>query len=561
MTKPRSYAAHITQNATQVSKRPSKTIRGYSTTNQVLPIAFYFLLFTFLSSCLAPTPIEPVIPTFILITQDPNASPTPTPFQPSGSVNTPLATFTQTSPETVISTLTQTPTQTASQTPPPPTPTTDSVSPTPPPPAERTASRTNYILYSTLDFNGRTITTDQTIRYTNNTGTLLSEIVFSVQPNRYANTFALNSIAQDGASITSYTLNGQRLSVSLPQPLQAGSAATLTINFKLNIPAKQADGVFGYDYNQINLVDWYPFIVPYQNGWILHDPMPWGEHLVYDSSDIELNIKKDSNVVIAAGASAEQNGEWTRYRMYGARTFAFSASDEFLVSESTVGNVAVRSYYFSGYKSGGDGILQLAAQAIETFSAQFAPYPHQSLAIVQSDMNDGMEYDGVVFLATDFYSQYTGGARNNLATIGVHEIAHQWWFSLVGNDHALEPWLDEGLSTYSERIFYENNYPANISWWWQFRVDFFKPTGYVDTTIYNGGSFRTYTNAVYFQGARFLDELRTRMGHGNFSKFLKEYARRYSYGHATSTDFFALMRETVNVDISDLLGKYFSGSY
>jgi aminopeptidase N len=104
-------------------------------------------------------------------------------------------------------------------------------------------------------------------------------------------------------------------------------------------------------------------------------------------------------------------------------------------------------------------------------------------------MSDGMEYDGLIFLSSDFYKQYNGTARSNLATIGVHEIAHQWWFSLVGNDHALEPWLDEALSTYSERIFYENNYPANISWWWQFRVDYFKPTGYVDGSIYQYGFF------------------------------------------------------------------------
>ncbi|KXK12923.1 MAG: putative aminopeptidase [Chloroflexi bacterium OLB14] len=143
----------------------------------------------------------------------------------------------------------------------------------------------------------------------------------------------------------------------------------------------------------------------------------------------------------------------------------------------------------------------------------------------------------------------------------MHEIAHQWWYSLVGNDSALEPWLDEALATYSERIFYENNYPANISWWWQFRVNYFDPTGYVDTNIYNGGSFRLYTNAVYFQGALFLDELRERMGYGNFSKFLKEYATRYAYGYATAYDFFNLQREIVDVNISDLFNTYFLSEY
>ncbi len=177
--------------------------------------------------------------------------------------------------------------------------------------------------------------------------------------------------------------------------------------------------------------------------------------------------------------------------------------------------------------------------------------------MVQADIHDGQECDALVFLSTDFYSQYSGGSRNNLTTIGVHEIAHQWWYGLVGSDQALEPWLDEALAVYSERIFYENNYPANISWWWQFRVDYFKPGGYVDMPVYSAGSQRQYVNAVYLNGAHFIDDVRERVGYGNFAKFLKAYAARYSRGHATSADFFAVLRETINVDISDLIAKLF----
>lgn len=514
-------------------------------------VTMYVILLMILASCAAPAQTAPVFPTFILITQDPNASQTPTPFQPSGPTDTSVPTFT---PETP----TQTPTQTF--TPLPPTPITAPATIAVPPPTGD-ASRTNYILYGTLDFNARTISVDETIRYYNQTGIALSDIVLSVQPNRYGGAFVLNSISQDSAALTNYTLNDQRLTLNLPQPLQPNSATTLTLNFNINIPAKASGGIFGYDFNQINLIDWYPFVVPYINGWVLHDPSSFGEHLVYDSSDIELNLKTGADVVVAASAPSEQNGEWTRYRLYGARTFALSASNEFLVAETTLGAIVIRSYYFDGYAAAGEGIMFTAADAISTFESNYAPYPYQSLAVVQADINDGQEYDGLIFLATDFYGQYGGGSRNNLTSIGVHEIAHQWWFGLVGSDQALEPWLDEALSVYSERIFYENNYPGNISWWWQFRVDFFKPGGFVGMPVYNAGSQRQYVNAVYLNGAHFIDDVRERVGYGNFAKFLKAYAARYSHGHATSADFFALLRETINVDISDLLGIYFSRSY
>ena len=527
----------------------------------VLRNMYYAFLFAFLLSCATPAAAPPVFPTFILVTQDPNASPTLTPFQPSGAISTSLPTFTQ-SPNpsaTPTFTLTLTPTPTPTQTPIPPTSIVIPATTVAPPPAN--SSRTSYILYATLDFAAHALEADETIRYYNNTGVALSDLVLSVQPNRYGGAFSLLVIYQDNVVLTTYSLNDQRLTLNLPQPLQPGAATTLGIKFKLNIPAKANEGLFGYDFNQIDLVDWYPFVVPYINGWVLHDPMSFGEHLVYDASDIELNLKTGSDVVVAASAPAEPNGEWTRYRLYGARAFTLSASDEFLMSESAVGSVKIRSYYFNGYQSAGEGILYAAVQAVSIYSVKFAPYPYETLSIVQTDIHDGMETDGLVYIASDFYGQYGGGAKNNLVTIGVHEMAHQWWYGLVGNDQAMEPWLDEMMATYSERIFYEFNYPRYGDWWWQFRVDYFNPTGYVDTSIYDGRSFRLYTNAVYLRGAHFMEDLRVRMGDDNFFRFLKDYAARYSRGHVTGKDFFNTVRANTQADISDLIMDYFSGSY
>ncbi|MEW6406569.1 MAG: M1 family aminopeptidase [Chloroflexota bacterium] len=499
----------------------------------------------------APAPSVASFPTFVLVTQDPNASPTPTPFQPSLVNATPLPTFTLPPPATNTPEPTVTPLVI-------PTTALPSVNTSAPP---ITSTRTNYILNTTIDFDTRTIKVDETIRYYNNTGATLNDIVLAVQPNRYSNCFLLNSVAQDNTPLSSYTVNDQRMTITLPAPLPPGTAATFTINFDLFLPVKRSESLFGYDFNQINLVDWYPFIVPYSGGWVLHDPMPFGEHLVYDASDIEVNIKAAPEIIIAASAPAEANGEWTRYRLYGARTFALSASDEFLMDESAVGAVVIRSYYFAGYEGAGAGMLRAAVNSVALFDVKFAPYPYASLAVVQTDIHDGQEYDGLVFLATDFYGQYGGSAKSNLVTIGVHEIAHQWWFGLVGSDQALEPWLDEAMSVYSERIFYEWSYPNYGDWWWQFRVDYFGPSGYVDTPIYSGGTFRAYTNAVYLNGAHFIEELRWQMGDDNFYRFLKDYAARYSRGSATSYDFFAVAREHSSADISDLINAYFQGDY
>jgi aminopeptidase N len=168
-----------------------------------------------------------------------------------------------------------------------------------------------------------------------------------------------------------------------------------------------------------------------------------------------------------------------------------------------------------------------------------------------------MEADGMVWLSRNFYDEYNGTVQNNLVSIGVHEIAHQWWFALVGNDQALEPWLDEALCTYSEWIFYKHTYPSLTGWWWNFRVKPFSPDGYVNISIYEGGSFRPYVNAVYLRGAYFMDALRLRVGDDAFYAFLKDYAARMSHRRATRQDFFTILAQHTGMDISGVVADYF----
>ncbi len=509
-----------------------------------------------LGSC-APVPPDPSAGSgqgLVLVTVDPNSSATPTAFQPEGASETPVPSLTPT--DTAV------PTETATPAPPPPTATSTpapTMAPDTPVPA---GSRTQYTFYVRLDYAARTAAVDETIRYFNATGRSLSSLVLAVEPNLWANCFVLNALAQDGAAVTNYTLDGQRLIAYASQPVQPGAATTLTLSYSLTLPPKHYEGTFGYLDYQINLTDWYPFIVPYSGGWLLHDPSSFGEHLVYDAADFEVNLKvNDPSVLVAASAPPESNGDWTRYRLGGARTFVLSASDRFKVVESAVGSALIRSYYFAGDEDPGQSVLWMATQSLGLYGVKYAPYPYPSLSVVETDLPDGQEYDGLVFLASKFYSEYNGTAKSNLFTIGTHEIAHQWWFGLVGSDQAVDPWLDEAMAVYSEKIFYEYNYPRYGDWWWSFRVNYFGPSGWVDSSIYDHATFRSYTNAVYLNGANFLDDLRARIGDEAYFAFVQDYAARFAHGRATTYDFFAVLRQHTGVDFSDLMRAYFQRQY
>ena len=496
---------------------------------------FYFLLitlFSFLVSCASPA--SSPTPVGLTVTPNPNATVTPTPFGP-------LATPTETS--------------------------TPSATPIPAP------ERPQYTLFATFDYDAHHLSVEQTILCPNQTGETLDNLLLAVEANTWPGSFILDSLTVDGQASTAYTLDGQRLEINLSEPLAPGAMLTLGLKFQLTLPRRDVNTdpndvrpqIYGWTAQASNLTHWFPFIVPYLSGqgWLLHNPWFYGEHLVYDVADFEVNLRFTDAArapVVAASASGESNGEWTRYRLEKARTFALSTSREYAVKSQTAGAVTVYSYFYPYFRQAGEAALQASAQAVQAFSEQFGGYPHTSLSVVQADFNDGMEYSAFFFLPRNFYNLYDGTPKNYLTFISAHETAHQWWFELVGNDQALEPWLDEALCTYSERIFYEESYPDLVDWWWAYRVDSFAPAGWVNIRVYDGGGFRPYTDAVYLRGAHFLEALRQRIGDEAFFAFLKDYAAQMAFERSTAADFFAILRQHTSVDISDIIGKYFKDS-
>ncbi|HUH97258.1 MAG TPA: M1 family aminopeptidase [Anaerolineales bacterium] len=512
-----------------------------------------------LASCLPSHSAGPLpTPPFDLVTVDPDATATATPFQPAPPTRTSVPSATALPTDTAVPTRTTVPTSTATPVPPPATDTRLPLPIRPSPTPAPADTRTQYTFYVNLRYSAHRLHADETIQYTNTTGQTLSNVVLAVVPNLSSDCFYLDSIAQDGRALSDYSLSGQRLTVNLSQQLLPDAITTFALSFDLSVPPRSGEKPFGYLDNQLNLSDWYPFIVPYENGWVLHNSWPFGEWLVYDAADYDVNLKVDDPTVrIAASAPEQANGAWMQYRSQAARTFVLSASNLFQIDDTAVGSVKIYSYYFPGDENASGEVLWMATQAIGLYEAKFAPYPHPTISIVETDVPDGQEYDGLVFLSTSFYEKYNGTAKSDLVTIGAHELAHQWWFGLVGSDQAEEPWLDESMAVYTEHIFYEYNYPNYGNWWWNFRTYNFPPGGYVDGSIYDYPTFTSYVSAVYMNGAEFLDALRTRVGDDAYFAFLKDYALRYAHQHVTADDFFATLRLHTSTNFSDIIQEYF----
>lgn len=415
--------------------------------------------------------------------------------------------------------------------------------------------RTQYHIIANYDAENHRIAVEEHIVYLNSAMVDLDTLVFILEPARLANDFTLLEITWlDGGPVDPYLLADGVLRVPLAAPLPPGEHIALVMAFGYTLPAQ--DSQFGYSARQANFADWYAFApVVTGEGWLVHPPGVAGEHLVYALADfrVELRVSGVGEMVVAAPVPVEREGEVHRFYRQAARNFTLSISPEYVLLEE--GNV--RAFVFPEHAAAGRSALGCVVEALDLFSALYGDPELQWMNLVEAEFPDGMEYDGLFFLNQDYFEYPGAGAQGGLCALSVHETAHQWWYRLVGNDTALEPWLDEALCTYSELIYYEHMHPGLVSWWWGYRINDYNPSGWVNSTIYDHSHYRAYVNAVYLRGARFLDALRHAAGNEAMLTFLQAYAGAYRFSQADAAGFFRIWAETTGVDVQPILEQYF----
>ncbi|MCY3978014.1 MAG: M1 family aminopeptidase [Chloroflexi bacterium] len=392
-----------------------------------------------------------------------------------------------------------------------------------------------------IDYGSKTADVVQSTVFHNFENDALAAIVLDVQANQWAEGFTLMDLTVNDEP-AAYELDLNRMQINLNAPLESGCWLALGLKFRLQ-PAEIRDGLrsyrgfYGYSPRQLNLGHFLPTIAARLDGdWRIHEPIGIGEQVVYEAADWHVNLSVENTtgalMLAAPGTVTALGSNAWEIELINSRDFAISVSDQMIAAERQISeNQTVEVYSFADAQINANGIrldgaqhvLIQAEKALRLYERQFGPYDRERFVIVQGDFPDGMEFTGLVFVGGAWFTNFDGGIRNYLTLISVHEIAHQWWYARVGNDSALNPWLDEALATYSEYLFIEEHYPADKNWWWTFRVAGFFPQGKVDSNVYEFATARAYINAVYLRGVQMLHNLRVNTGDEEFFKLLRAY--------------------------------------
>jgi len=170
-------------------------------------------------------------------------------------------------------------------------------------------------------------------------------------------------------------------------------------------------------------------------------------------------------------------------------------------------------------------------KSLRSLADLLGPVPYKDLWIsVLPGVSDGVELPGAV--------QF--GDLSDPEGLVSHELAHMWFYGLVGNNQARDPWLDEAFASYAQRIVDgqdSSEWDAHIRRSTAQRVG--KPMSYWAT--YDDGS-QAYDSGVYMAGGSALLEARHRGGERKFDEAVRAYLRDNAYRIAVPADFRKALR-------------------
>lgn len=414
--------------------------------------------------------------------------------------------------------------------------------------------------------------------YTNTEASAQDALFFRLFPNgqrSYGNgSLQVGTVKVNQQAVaTRLLVQDSALQIYLPEPLPVGGQLQITLPFTGSVPVDFGPGygIFNLSQEVLALSGWYPLLAVYdEDGWNLDPVSEIGDSVYSEMAWYSVELQAPETVVWAtsgeaSGVRVEDHRQFLRLNGGVARDFFLIGSPRFQVLSTNVADTTLAVYYLPGLEQAAQTALEVATDSFRIFSEKFGPYPYRELDIVAAPMQYalGVEFPGIVLIALELYDQPQDAS---FAVTIAHELAHQWWYNAVGNDVFDEPWLDEGLTTYSSSLYYEfrpgGGSAQGLYDYWQQRYDRLVQEGKDDQITAALSYFEgledpgVYGSVVYVKAALFFKALREEIGEAAFFSALQEYYRRFRFRVASGPALLELFEQAAGRELDDFYQRW-----
>ncbi|MDP9341913.1 MAG: hypothetical protein M3Q23_07370 [Actinomycetota bacterium] len=319
-----------------------------------------------------------------------------------------------------------------------------------PPYANPAQGRPRYTLGVRLDLARGHVIGKESVTFTPDLPT--GRLVFRLWPNAPPQAaegahLAVGRVQSGDTPLASRLTDPTTLEVTPPAPLAGGQSITVSMAFTLKLPGAVLDRL-SHDGSTVLLGSFFP-VLPWVDGqgWALDPPTTTlAEASTDPTADFDVTIRLPKGLELPHGieilATGERDGpsHWTAtaVRDFAIAVGSFKTATNVLYAPDPITvTVGIERTVAAPPPA---QLLERIDETLGSLANHYGPYPWKSFSLVLVNVleRSGIEYPNLVF----------EGARG-IDRVTTHEMAHQWFYSLVGNDQALDPWLDEALATWA----------------------------------------------------------------------------------------------------------------
>ncbi|CAN5648882.1 hypothetical protein BH23CHL7_BH23CHL7_01770 [soil metagenome] len=359
-----------------------------------------------------------------------------------------------------------------------------------------------YEVAATLNYGKGTLAVDSTASVTNTSPEAVGQLTFNLAPLRVGQ-FTLSRVQVNGSK-AGWSIDDQSIVVDLPAPLAAGGSADVRISYesKLATTATDKNWLFAKLNGTVQAYRWIPWLsraVKF-NRPNVGDPFVTGV-----SPRVRVRLTSERTLAYAtSGDKTAGSGLTKTFVARNVRDFNFTARPSFKTLKGKAAGVSIVVSYNS---LAGATMMSAAKKSVETYTRLVGAYPYPTLRVVESGGGHAMESPAMVWIPRP---------SSSLAWLVAHEVAHQWFYAVVGNDQTAEPFADEALVTLLTRQATARSVSTSCA---------SKP---LDRSIYEYKA--CYYGVIYVQGADYLAAYRRRVGEDLFWRGIRNYYAQYRFG-------------------------------
>jgi hypothetical protein len=340
-----------------------------------------------------------------------------------------------------------------------------------PPPPEK---RIRYQIHLALDYENRTYTGAERVRWINRGDHPTSTLFFHLYPNVRMPGYAPPTEKTPAGQLISdeprleisevhlaanntplqFLLDDQEttLRINLREAIAPHAAVELELKFHGSVPEidPEETGLVAHVVQQVSaairstrevrrardtnfrcrgvmmLSAWYPVLAARDgDDWLRKVESSIGDALTIDAADYEVTIDAPRNIEVftPVKTNAVSEKEQTSSKIFAAenlRDFAIVGGGNVRAEERIVGGVTIRSVFRPDHEAAARRVLTIAAAALGVFGTRFGPLPMKTVTIIDAPLVATLgsaEFSGLSAIASAFYLDFESPTMRNMPDV------------------------------------------------------------------------------------------------------------------------------------------------